>query len=134
MRFFLDNNISPRICRALRELEDRDDNEVVHLREKFTANTTDAFWMGQLGMEGDWVVVTCDVSISRNPHEIKAWFTSGLVVFFLKSGWLSLSYWDFAWQLIKRWPLIKTKIRKASKGKGFLVHVRSMNIEEMSGQ
>ena len=85
MKFFLDNNSSPRISRALRELEDRDENPVVHLREKFTANTKDEEWMRQLGDEGGWVVVTCDTSISRNPHEIKAWLESGLIVFFLKS-------------------------------------------------
>jgi hypothetical protein len=131
MKFFLDNNISPRISRALKELEDRDQNEVVHLRERFKADTTDESWMRQLGSEGDWVVVTCDTSISKNPHEIKAWFESGLIVFFLKSGWLSLAYWEFAWQLIKRWPLIKAKIHKASRGKGFMVHVRSSVIEDL---
>jgi hypothetical protein len=41
MKFFLDNNISPRECRAIRELEDREENEVVHLRDRFRADTTD---------------------------------------------------------------------------------------------
>jgi hypothetical protein len=131
MRFFLDNNISPRICRALNELEDRDENQVVHLRDRFSANTIDEVWMRELGVEGDWIVITCDTSIAKNPHEIKAWLESGLVVFFLKSGWLSLAYWEFAWQLIKRWPLIKGKIRKAARGKGFIVPIRSSVIEEL---
>jgi hypothetical protein len=131
MRFFLDNNISPRISRALRELEDRDENEVVHLREKFSANTTDEIWMRQLGTEGGWVVVTYDTSISRNPHEVKAWLDSGLVVFFLKSGWLSMAYWEFAWQLIKRWPKIKSKVPRTPRGKGFMVPIRGSSIDEL---
>jgi hypothetical protein len=131
MKFFLDNNISPRISRALRELEDREENQVVHLRERFTANTTDEDWMRQLGAEGDWVVITCDTSISRNPHEIKAWLEAGLIVFFLKSGWLNLTYWEFAWQLVKRWPPMKSKLSKASRGKGFIVPIRSAKIEEL---
>ncbi|MBE3117334.1 MAG: hypothetical protein IMZ50_01090, partial [Candidatus Atribacteria bacterium] len=120
-----------RISRALRELENREENQVVHLREKFTANTTDEDWLRQLGADGDWVVVTCDTSISKNPHEIKAWLESGLIVFFLKSGWLNLAYWEFAWQLIKRWPLMKNKLGRASRGKGYIVPIRSAAIEEL---
>jgi hypothetical protein len=131
MKFFLDNNISPRICRALRELEDREENEVVHLRDRFNANTTDEAWMRQLGAEGEWVIVTCDTSISKNPHEVKAWLESGLVVFFLKSGWLNLAYWDFAWQLIKKWPLMKKKVSKAARGKGYIVPLRGAAIDEL---
>jgi hypothetical protein len=131
VKFFIDNNISPRISRALRELENREENLVVHLKDKFSPTTTDEEWMQQLGTEGDWVVVTCDTAISRNPHEIKAWLESGLIVFFLKSGWLSLAYWEFAWQLVKKWPLIKKKVSKASRGKGFIVPVRGVEIEEL---
>jgi|SRR5208283_114925 len=131
MKFFLDNNISPRISKALRELEGREENEVVHLRERFPADTTDEEWMRRLGDEGDWIVVTCDTSIAKNPHEIKAWLESGLIVFFLKSGWLNLAFWEFAWQLIKRWPVMKNKVGKGSRGKGFIVPIRGFVIEEL---
>ena len=131
MRFFLDNNISPRISKAINELENRDENRVVHLKEKFSADTTDEVWMRSLGQEGDWIVVTCDTSITKNPHEAKAWLQSGLIVFFLKSAWLNLKYWDFAWQLIKRWPLMKKKAGRVARGKGFLVPIRGAAIEEM---
>ena len=131
MKFFLDNNISPRISKALRELEGREENEVVHLRERFPADTTDEEWMRRLGDEGDWIVVTCDTSIAKNPHEIKAWLESGLIVFFLKSGWLNLAFWEFAWQLIKRWPVMKNKVSKGSRGKGFIVPIRGFVIEEL---
>ena len=87
--------------------------------------------MTQLGTEGDWIVITCDTSISRNAHEVKAWLESGLVVFFLKSGWLNLEYWEFAWQLIKRWPMLKKKTGKASRGKGYLVPVKGAEIVEV---
>jgi hypothetical protein len=49
-----DNDISPRISKALNELENREENEVVHLNEKFSADTSDEVWMRSLGQEGDW--------------------------------------------------------------------------------
>jgi hypothetical protein len=48
--------------------------------------------MRALGVKVNWIVVTCDTSIARNPHEVKAWLEPGLVVFFLGKGWLNLQY------------------------------------------
>jgi len=40
-------------------------------------NVEDAVWMNTLAKEEDLVIVTADVAISRNPHEVKAWKESG---------------------------------------------------------
>jgi predicted nuclease of predicted toxin-antitoxin system len=97
MNFFIDNNLSPRIARALDVLEGEHGEKVVHLKDKFQQDATDEYWMRSLGTEKNWIVITCDKRISRNPHEIRAWQESGLIVFFLKSSWLTLQFWEQTW-------------------------------------
>ena len=81
MNFFLDNNLSPRLSRALNELEGENGHTVVHLRERFDRNATDEEWLR--GLSGDrWCIITGDFRISRNPHEVKARNESGHTVFF----------------------------------------------------
>lgn len=49
---------------------------------KFAANTEDEKWMQGLARETDWVIVTADVNIGKNPREIRAWKEAGHTVFF----------------------------------------------------
>jgi hypothetical protein len=124
MKFFIDNNLSPRIARALSALEGEHGDTVVHLKEKFAQDATDEYWMTELGRESDWIVLTCDKRISKNPHELKAWKESGLVVFFLKSAWLNIQFWEQSWQIIKRWTEIKNIASTASANSAYLVPVK----------
>lgn len=72
MRFFFDNNIS----HALNCLV-QPQHEVVHLRDRFAPATSDADWMTKLANEMDWVIISADTAISRNPHEVEAWKQAG---------------------------------------------------------
>jgi PIN like domain len=47
--------------------------------------------MRALAKEEDLAIITADVAISRNPHEIEAWKEAGHTVFFLKPGWTHLA-------------------------------------------
>ena len=124
MNFFIDNNLSPRIARALDALEGEHGERVVHLKEKFQQDATDEYWMQSLGKEKGWIIITCDKRISKNPHELKAWKESGLIVFFLKSSWLTLQFWEQSWQIIKRWQEIKSLAKSADQNKAYLVPVK----------
>lgn len=132
MRFFVDNNISPRIAKALNALEERDRNEVVHLKQKFDQSVSDIQWLSSLGQEGHWVVLTCDRNILRNPHERAAWKESGLTVFFFKESYLKFSFWDQAWQLIKKWPEIKERAEKSDAGSLFVLGIPGTKIEKIN--
>lgn len=123
MKFFLDNNLSPKLARAMDALEGEHGDRVVHLREKFLQNETDENWMRALATEQGWYVITCDKRISKNPHEIQAWKESGLVVFFLKYSWLDTGFWNIAWRLIKKWEDIKEFAQKSKPGDGFIIPV-----------
>jgi len=82
VRFILDHNLSPRLARALDALSA--DHEVVHKRDKFDPRASDVEWLGTLGSEEDWVIVSGDLRISRNRDELVAWLESGCTAFFLE--------------------------------------------------
>lgn len=131
MRLFIDNNLSPRIARAISALEGEHGNTVVHLRDKYEPNTPDVEWMTSLKNDGSWVVITADLMISRSPHEVQAWKEAGLVVFFLRKSWRTLTLWDQSWQLIKQWPHIISEAREAVPGQGFVVPLRGSKFERI---
>jgi hypothetical protein len=132
MRFFFDNNLSIRIAKAIAELEDREKNTVVHIREKYDQAMADVEWISRLGSEGGWIVLSCDRNIMRNPHERKAWEESGLTIFFIKENFKNLPFWDQSWQLIKRWPSIKEQAAKNPKSAQFVLSLTGTKIEKIS--
>lgn len=91
MRFFLDNCLAVRHARALHAIVEPDGHTVLHLRDRFPADTPDVEWLRELGKESDWVVISGDVRIARSMHERAAWHESGLTVFFLKPGWTNIA-------------------------------------------
>lgn len=84
MRFFLDNCISPVHAKALRILAEVQEYEIVHLSERFERDARDPEWLGTLGREGDWVIVSGDPRITRGRAERRAWHESGLTAFFFR--------------------------------------------------
>lgn len=120
MRFFFDNNLSPKLARSL-DILVRPEHQVVHLKEKFPADAPDVIWMRSLAKESDWVIVSGDLQIRRNPHEIKAWQEAGHTTFFLKKGWIDLTFWDQAWKFAKVFPDVVAKARRADKGSAFFI-------------
>ncbi len=133
MKYFLDENLSPRIARALNALGSSEYGAVQHLFEKFEMGTADDVWMPTLGDEGDWSVVTADREILRNPHLRKVWKDSRLTTFFLEKAWLSLRLWDQAAKLVQRWPTIAQAASGIQAGTGFLVPVRSPKMTVVFG-
>jgi hypothetical protein len=122
VRFFFDNNLPPRLAKALNALA-APDHCVVHLKDNFAPNTADVVWMAQLGRERDWVIVSGDQCIRKNPHEIIAWKSAGHTTFFLKKGWMSLSFWDQAQKMVKAFPELIRCAEESERGTQFQVGV-----------
>jgi len=118
VRFFLDNCISPAIATAIKELASSQRVEVVHLADRFERDTRDVEWISTIGRE-DWIVVSGDMRISRNPVERAAWAEAGFTVFFLDDGWASRNFWTQAAELVRWWPIITTTARSCKPGAGF---------------
>jgi len=90
MRFFLDNCLAIRHARALNEMV-KPDHSFTHLQDKFPANKKDEEWIKELGLEGDWVIISGDYRIGKSAHERAAWHESRLVAFFLSKGWTNIA-------------------------------------------
>jgi PIN like domain len=122
VRFFLDNHLSPRIARALNHLL-APDHSAHHLKDEFAPNTPDVVWMSELAKQSNWVIISADTAISRNPHEVQAWQEAGHPIFFLKPAWTHIPLWESASKLFHRFPEIIKLAQKATQGDGFLVPV-----------
>jgi len=97
------------------------EHQVVHLKNRFAANTPDETWMSQLAGEPDWIIISGDVRISRNPHEIEAWRNAGHTTFFLKPGWTNYEFWMQAYKFVKSFPDIIDAAQRAKRGTFFIV-------------
>ena len=120
MKLFFDNNLSPRLARGLDALV-QPDHRVTHLKDRFAANTADEAWMRELAREPDWIIVSGDLQIRKNPHEVRAWQQAGHTTFFLKKGWIDLPFWDQAWKFVKVFPELVATAEKAKKGAAFFI-------------
>jgi predicted nuclease of predicted toxin-antitoxin system len=123
MKCVFDNNLPPKLARALNELEGKNGIEVIHLRDAFPADTDDVTWIRNLGDENDCFVVTKDRSIRKNPHEKKAWDESGLKIVFLQKSWFNHNLWEISWRMLKRWKEITMKIERINKNEGLLLPI-----------
>lgn len=119
MRFFFDNNLPPRLAKAINALLDPP-HAARHLRDDFPPDVGDVEWLAKLGSQGDWIVISADMHITRNAHERKAWQEAKLTTFFLKN-WSDQTFWMQAAQLVRWWPDIMAQAQKVKPGAGFLV-------------
>ena len=122
MKFFFDNNLAIKIAHGLDQMVSPQ-HRVVHLRDEFLPNVEDAVWMKALAREENLVIVTADVAISRNPHEVKAWKEAGHTVFFLKPGWTDLKFWEQSNKFTKCFPEIIERAMSSERGAIFSVTV-----------
>jgi len=129
VKFFFDNNLAPKLAHGLNQMAEPD-HSVVHLKDKFPANAEDVVWMRALANEQDLVIVTADMHIRRNPHEVRAWLEAGHTIFFLKPGWTDLTFWDQANKFTKCFPALIKEAERAERGSAFIVNV-SGKIDEI---
>ena len=122
MRFFIDNNVARKLARGFNEFV-KGEHEVVHLRERFAPNAPDVEWMRALASESGWIIISGDVAIGRNPHEVEAWKEAGHTIFFLKAGWTNIEFWQQVQKLAKCFPEIVALSQRARPGDSFLVTV-----------
>jgi len=131
VKFFFDNNLAPRLAKGLNEFV-QPEHKILHLKEKFPANVEDERWMTELAGEERWIILTADVRIGRNPHEIRAWKQAGHTIFFLKPGWTDMTFWAQASKFTKSFPDIIATAEMAEQGDSFIVTVNGKIVCEPS--
>jgi hypothetical protein len=129
VKFFVDNCLAPAFARALGALSEPDGHQVIHLSEKFPRNVPDATWIKALAHEGDWIIISGDLRITRNAHERAAWNESKLLAFFLAKGWMNIEFWDQASRLVHWWPRIVDQAGKVAPPGGFIVPFKGAKLE-----
>ncbi len=122
LNFFFDNCVAPAIAKAMRELCVDRGHSVEYLRNMFDASTADVEWLGTLGAQGNWIVVSADVRITkRNSPERAAWKQSGLTAFFFHERFPEEGFWNQVHTVVRRWPDIQAQAKRTPTAKGFLV-------------
>ena len=121
MKFLFDNCLPPNIARALSELDPN--HRIEHLRDRFPQDIEDPEWIRQLADEGDWVIVSADTRIPKNPQNRQAWRQSGLTGFFFLKAWTNHPFWEQAWRAVRWWPDITRTADTVQPGVGFWVPV-----------
>ena len=122
MKFLFDNTLAPKLARGLHAFVSPE-HQVVHLKDDFPAHTEDAVWMKKLATEEDLIIISADVRIGKNPHEIKAWKEAGHTIFFLKPGWTEMPSWAQANKFTKCFPDIIEAAKRAKRSSSFVVSV-----------
>jgi hypothetical protein len=107
---FVDNNTSPRLAKVLSALIQKDELRATHIREveELGPSATDEQWIGWIYRQpGDWIAVSGDRRISRNPAERAALRSTRARVLFLSRGFLSHPVNRQCAILLWNWPEIE---------------------------
>lgn len=104
MKLLLDNNLPPVMARSIHGLVAGDGHTVAALRDRFPPNTPDVEWLGGLGTEGGWSILTLDQMIARRPAERLALHRSKVTAYFLAPAWQKLTTLEKTARLLLWWP------------------------------
>ena len=122
MKFFFDNSIAAKIARGLNGFV-APDHQVVHFKDQFAVNTDDSVWMTQLAQQEEWIIISADIRVTKNPHAVEAWKAVGHTIFFLAPGWLKMRFGDQAQKFVKAFPQLIETANSAKRGSIFIVGV-----------
>ena len=109
MKLLFDNNVSPKVARAINELISPN-SVAVPLRDKFPQSAKDIDWIAALGREGGWSVVSGDLRITKNKAEKAAWLQTDLIGFFMEPAMARLSPVEQAARLLLRLRVIEAQV------------------------
>lgn len=125
MKFYFDRTQSPYLARAAGEILAFLGHSFDHSRRRYPdRDPGDIAWMGELGAEGDWTVITGDEAIRRNPDEKRAWRDTRLTTFFLQSAWMNTRMEEQAWRLLRWLPRLIEVAGSEAVGSGLSVPLR----------
>lgn len=135
MNYLFDNNISPKIAHAARELcNNGSDCQIFHLRDKFPANTKDEVWLNDLINEGNWAIISID-RFKKSSVEKEALNSPKLISFILSNSWSKLTFWEQSYRLIRWMPQIIKQTKLNSYGVfGIPVNYGSGKFEQMTAK
>jgi PIN like domain len=132
MKIIIDENISPSIIRALRELNKDPLISVLSVREGYGAGTADPDWMFRFKDEGGAAMISGDENILKKSVNLTAYIESGLVSVWPPSKWSDLKFWGQAALLVRWWPTICERVKVSESGDRYRIPLNwSPSIENL---
>lgn len=122
MKFFVDNNIAPRIVQALNVLAGKS-NDLIPLIEVYPKDVKDEVWLSEIRQKGFNVIISGDRNIFKKPHQRQLLDDSELPAFFLTKGWFSLEFWTQAYKHVIVFQKILDNLRRYRRHKLFEITV-----------
>jgi len=133
MKFYVDENITPNIAKALAILQNprvQENIKVYTIRELFGAGTPDEVWIPEVASKNG-VVITQDLNIHRVRQQRELYKQHGLGVVFFKPPKKGYQYWDLVEFYIRRWKVVKDEVRKLNKPFALVVTPKSAKPERL---
>jgi hypothetical protein len=131
VRFFFDNCISSNYVDALRPLTTVQDVELRHLQQVYPEGVPDIEWIRALQADGDWIIVSGDLRITRSRPERAAWMECGFTTFFCDEAWSRASLWPQFLELVRWWPDIVVTARRYPHGYGFKMQSKTTKMQQI---
>ena len=101
MKYFFDNNISPKYAKMLAAL----DVDAAALRDEFDASIKDVDLFPKLHGRS-LVFVSGDIRIRTRLAEAKALHSCGVTALFFDRFWGKMTFWQQASWLVAKWPKV----------------------------
>jgi PIN like domain len=130
LRVLVDENLPPALARSLNALF-VGKHDIVHIRDRFGPGVKDVVWIGQLGAEGRWIVISGDRRITKNKTEYNAFRNSNLVGFFLSKGLYKAPIVKQMERILALWQTIETQAGIVQGGAMFELPMTSTKIKQM---
>ena len=127
--FVLDENLSPRLAKALELLDESEGVRVRAVTELFEAGTADDTLLAALGTAGAFLI-TRDTRQRKRPAELEAWVANSAGVFVLSGK--NLERWEIVRQVVASWPLIKKAAQNTTRPFAYRVHHNGGKLEPIS--
>ena len=131
MIFYFDENIAPRIARALAILTEADPIEIYSMVDVFRRGAQDEEWISKVG-ENNGIVIMQDLNIHRTRHQRELYRNHGVGVIFFKppkkSGY---QYWEMLTHILTSWPDIIKTVERAEKPFAYIIKPRSKKLEKL---
>jgi hypothetical protein len=124
MKFFIDNNLSPKLARGMAAFGE----DVTHLIDHYSPDTPDADWLPKIG-EQEWILVTRDDRVRYKPAELHAYKTHRVGAFFL--GGKDRSRCELIEQTVRNWRRMKELAAKTTKPFAFRVPPTGTSIDRL---
>lgn len=117
MKVMVDNDLPPRLARALHHIFDADGDHIVALRDKFGRDDlSDREWIDALKLEGQWVVLSADRRIATHRPSRDQFLAAGIVGVFFPPSLQKAPLAKQAARLLTIWSDIRTLASLNSNG------------------